>query len=116
MADKMTNVKALSYVLDNFDLPAEVRTKIENIKAQTIKRNSADKKPTKEQKLNETIKADILTALADGTAHTVTEIMGITPSLAGASNQKASALVNQLRNEGKLVREEYKRKAYFKIA
>ena len=37
-------------------------------------------------------------------------------SLNGASNQKTASLVRQLKDSGALVREEIKRKAYFKIA
>ena len=31
--EKMTNVKALAYVLANVELPAEVKAKVENMKA-----------------------------------------------------------------------------------
>lgn len=64
---------------------------------------------------NKKIKAQILKLLADGTPRTVVQIMGAVPSLSGASNQKASALVRQLVEEGALRKEEVKRKAYFTL-
>lgn len=115
MEKKMTYVqaldKALAVVTDE-----SVKERLTALRTTIQKRNTADKKPTKEQKVNAAIKDEILSVLADGTARTVTEIMQAVPSLATASNQKASALVNQLRNEGKVKREEFKRKAYFSLA
>ena len=35
--------------------------------------------------------------------------------IAGLSNQRVSALVRQLKDEGKVTREEIKRKAYFSL-
>lgn len=117
MTDKLTNAKALAFVLNNCDLPSDIREKVEGIKAQIEKRNSSkSSKPTKEQKANAEIKATIAEVLADNVARTVTEIMHLVPALEDASNQKASALVNQLVKEGVLKREEIKRKAYFSLA
>ena len=48
--------------------------------------------------------------------HTVSEIMTGVEALADASNQKAAALVRQLVEAGSVVREEVKRKAYFRLA
>ena len=47
--EKMTNSKALAFVLANAELPADVREKIENIKASIDKKNSAERKPTATQ-------------------------------------------------------------------
>lgn len=115
MEKKMTYVQALDKALAVVTDEA-VKERLTALRATIQKRNTADKKPTKEQKANAVIKADILVALADRTARTVTEIMEVVPSLEGASNQKASALVNQLVKEGSLKRTEVKRKAYFSLA
>ena len=74
-----------------------------------VKRNSVTER-------GRNTKAEILAVLADGTARTVTEIMSAVPTLNGASNQKASALVRQLVEEGSVKRELVKRKAYFSLA
>lgn len=113
---KLTYVSAIEYALTNAEFPKEIAEKLEALKASLVKRNSADRKPTKTQKENEVIKADILSFLADGGAHTVSEIIEGTPSLSGASNQKASSLIRQLKDSGLIVRTEVKRKAYFSLA
>lgn len=112
---KMTYVEALTIAIEAVD-NAEAKERLEALKNATMKRNASDRKPTKTQEANEAIKAEILEYLADGTAHTVTEIMAGVPSLNGASNQKAASLVRQLKESGAIVREEIKRKAYFKVA
>lgn len=112
---KMTYVEALNIAIESVT-NAEAVERLTALRDATMKRNSADRKPTKTQEANEAIKAEILEVMADGEARTVTEIMSAVPSLADASNQKAASLVRQLKDSGALVREEIKRKAYFKIA
>ena len=114
MAKKMTYVDALNVAIEVTE--GEVKDKLIALRDATAKRNSTDRKPTKTQTANESIKADILALLADGQARTVSEIMSGVPSLADASNQKAASLVRQLTVAGAIIREEVKRKAYFKIA
>ena len=109
---KMTYVEALNFAIDNLD-NAEVVERLIALRDATAKRNSADKHPTKTQEANKGLKADILAFLADGSAHTATEIMG---AVGIESNQKVSALLTQLKNDELVTRELIKRKAYFKIA
>ena len=79
------------------------------------KKNSADKKPTAVQIANEGIKSVILDTLADsGKMMTISEMQKANEELAEMSNQRISALVRQLKEEGKVERIEDKRKAYFK--
>ena len=110
--EKITNVKALAYVLENCELTAEVKAKIEKMKAQFEKKNSAEKKPTATQIANEGIKSVILETLGDSSL-TITEMQKINGELAELSNQKISALLKQMVESGSVVREEIKRKAYF---
>ena len=113
---KMTYVAALSFVLENCpDLPTEVAEKLTALKAQTEKRNSADRKPTKTQLANEGLQETILSVLSTEPA-TVSEIMGKHPDLAALSNQKVSALVNALVREGKAVKVPDKRVNRFALA
>ena len=109
-ADALTNALALE------GLTEDTRTTLTALKASIEKKNSADRKPTATQTANTNTKAEILAALADGTPRTVTEIMSAVPTLNGASNQKASALVRQLVDDGAIKREVIKRKAYFSLA
>lgn len=104
---KMTYAMAIDSAI-NGNVTDEVREKLEALKAQLAKRNGASRKPTKTQKANEGLKDEMVAAISEPmTAGEVAEHFGI-------SNQKASALLTALVNDGRLVREVVKRKAYFK--
>ena len=113
--EKMTNVKALAYVLENCELTTEVKEKLEKMKIQFEKKNSAEKKPTATQIANEGIKNIILETL-DEKSMTITEMQKANSELAELSNQKISALLKQMTENGSVKREEIKRKAYFSKA
>lgn len=114
---KMTNVKALEFVLTNCaDLPSEVTEKLTAMKSSFEKKSSAERKPTPTQQENMGYKQEILNLLADGNQYTITDIMKGVPALSDLSNQRVSAIVRQLTLSGEVVRVEDKRKAYFKLA
>lgn len=79
------------------------------------KNASKSSKPTATQVANDGIKGEILGAMVPNHLYTVSELMKLVPSLEGTSNQKASALVRQLKDEGRVERVEDKRKAYFRL-
>jgi predicted transcriptional regulator len=80
------------------------------------KKNSADKKPTAVQVANEGVKSVIVETLkANGNRMTISEMQKANEELAELSNQRISALVRQLKEDGMVEREEDKRKAYFKL-
>ena len=106
--EKMTNVKALSYILTNCELPEDVKSKVEAMKASYEKKASAERKPTPTQTEN--------AVLADGEQRTITDLMKAVPSLSELSNQRVSAIVRQMTLSGEVARIEDKRKAYFKVA
>jgi predicted transcriptional regulator len=117
MTNKMTYVNAIDNAIALFSQGGQVDAedkatveKLEALKAQLIKRNSADRKPTKAQRENETLKGDILDWLesCEGgqTATAIAEHFSI-------SNPKASALLTAMVKAGSLERTVEKRKAYF---
>lgn len=112
---KMTNAMALEIAIATVD-NAEAKAKLEKMLAQTLKKNSAERKPTATQTENVGLKNAILAFMEVGKAYTVTDIMKGCTEVAELSNQRVSALVRQLKDEGSLVREEIKRKAYFSLA
>ena len=114
--EKITNVKALEFVLANSTLPSEVAEKIEKMKAQFEKKNSAEKKPTATQKANENLKEKIVEGMEVGKLYSITDLIKSIPELNDLTNQKVSALVGQMVKAGTLVRTEEKRKAYFSLA
>ena len=81
------------------------------------KKNSAEKKPTAVQIENEGVKSVIVETLEkNGKMMTISEMQKVNAKLGEMSNQRISALVRQLINDGKVERIEEKRKAYFKLA
>ena len=114
--EKMTNVKAIDYVLANAELPTDVKEKLEKMKEQFVKKNSTARKPTATQTENAGLKVAILNAMENGKQYTITDLMKSVPELADLSNQRVSAIVRQLKDEGEVIREEIKRKAYFSKA
>jgi hypothetical protein len=118
MTNKMTNKKALEIAIEVMNAQenpnAEVIEKLEKILEQTVKKNSAERKPTATQTANEGLKESILTYLfTTKTKKTISELMKEVPALEGLANQKVTALVRALKDDGLVVRIEEKRKAYF---
>jgi hypothetical protein len=108
---KITYTEALNIAL-NADLPEEVKDKLTALREQIAKRNSAERKPTKAQKANEELREVVFEALGLE-PQTVTQIMAQDERLSALSNQKVSALVNALVDEGRAVKTVEKRKSYF---
>ena len=111
--EKMTNVKALNYVLANCELTDEVREKVEKMKAQFEKKNSAEKKPTANQVANQAIVEGFLAEMETGKLYTITDMIKCLPSCADLTNQKVSALIKPLLGIS-IERVEDKRKAFFR--
>lgn len=117
MNEKMTYVRALSYVLDNCnDLPTDVIEKLKALRTQTEKRHSSDSKPTKKQEENTELANQLYELmLMEGGTHTVSEWIAVSNSetVRSLTNQKVSALMRILEQEGKVVKTSEKRKSYF---
>lgn len=115
---KMTYVKALDYVLgmngvvlesDVVDIPEDVVERLTALKATLEKRGTASRKPTKTQKENESVKAQILDILSsDGRQ------CGEIANAVGISGQKCSALLKQLVESGDAEKFVEKRVTYFR--
>lgn len=86
---------------------------------QTAKKNASrsengEKKLTPTQKANEVAKDGIVTYLTTmGKPQTVADIMKYAECCVGKSNQWATQMLTQLRNENRVVRTEEKGKAYY---
>ena len=116
MTERMTNVKAIAYVIENCEVPQEVAEKLAKMKASFEKKSNAERKPTPTQLENANHKAEILSFLANGEKVTISDLMKGIPSLSELSNQRVSAIVRQLTLTGEVVRTEDKRKAFFSLA
>ena len=115
---KMTQKNAIAYVLEHCDVPKDVEEKLMSMKTQLEKKSSksGERKPTKTQVANEGFKATILENMEHGRLYTITELTKEIPFGEELSSQRVSALVRQLKDSGKVVRTEEKRKAYFSLA
>ena len=80
------------------------------------KKNSSEKKPTAQQVANEGIKQAIIDGMEANHFYTITDLQKNVPACADLSNQKISALVRQLKDDGMVVKTEDKRKSYFSLA
>ena len=113
MTNKMTYVKALEIAMEALKDKTEVAEKLEALKVSIAKKNSAERKPTATQKANMAYKGAILDFMEVGKKYTISELMKEVVELADLSNQRVSALVRQLKDDGLVERTEEKRKAYF---
>ena len=112
MTDKMTYGKALAYVLENCNVPADVKERLTALSASLAKKNSAERKPTKTQVENVSVKDAIAAFMQDGVVYTAAEIAkGVE-----ISSAKASALLTQMRTDGRVVVTTEKRKNYYTLA
>lgn len=119
---KMTNAKALDYVLKNCSVPDDVKEKLENMKASLAKKASnTTRKPTERQKENVKLQSAVLAYLRANpdTAFTCTELMKGVPELAATpdiGNQRVAALLRALKENGYVVKETVKGKSVFSAA
>ncbi len=76
ITEKMTNVKALTYVLDNFGgvLPADVAEKLTKMAEQTAKHNSGKK--SKSVSLTEGVADKVLALMVAGKAYQIADMVG----------------------------------------
>lgn len=112
---KITNKSALQFVLDNCEIPKEVEEKLEKMIASLEKKSSSngEKKLTAVQKENIGYMEIMLNALSTEKGKTVTEVIKETPEFTDFSNQKASALMKKLVDEGKAIKQVEKGRSYF---
>ena len=110
--DRFNALLNMAEVKANPDMVAFIEHELELL----AKKNSADKKPTAQQTANEAIKSAIVEAMEPNRLYTVTELQKSVEACAELSNQRVSALLRQLKDEGAVVRTEDKRKAYFSKA
>lgn len=110
-ADKFGMLLNIAEVKENEILTDFINHELELL----AKKNSTEKKPTAQQTANKEIKEAILGNMAEGVGYQITDLIKTVPECADLTNQRVSALVRQLVNEGSVERYEEKRKAYFRL-
>ena len=116
-AKKMTKRDHYNTLLNIADVKADPKlVEFINHELELLDRkNSTEKKPTAQQTANNNIRVAILDHMVAGARYTITDLMKLVPDCADLSNQRVSALVRQLKDEGLITRTEDKRKAYFSL-
>ena len=117
MANKITKREVINAMLANEVISANSTwvAYLENELA-LIEKKAANKKSTKTQEENKGIKSVILDTLASVGSGTITDIQNANSDLAKLSNQKVSALVRQLVENGEVVKTTDKKKSIFSVA
>ena len=117
MANKITKREVINAMLANEVISANSTwvAYLENELA-LIEKKAANKKSTKTQEENKGIKSVILDTLASIGSGTITDIQNANSDLAKLSNQKVSALVRQLVENGEVVKTTDKKKSIFSVA
>lgn len=117
MAKKMTIVEQYEAIIGKCE---GILTKEEiaflKERAEMVAKKNANRKPTKAQEENEGYKSSIIEGMVEGKAYTITDLIKSIPAIADLTNQRVSALVRQLKDEGAVTRKEEKGKAYFTLA
>lgn len=114
MAKKMTIVEQYEAIIAKAKgvLSAEEVAFLEE-RAEMHAKKNANRKPTKAQAENEGIKDAIIEGMVEDKAYTITDLIKSIPAISNLTNQRVSALVRQLKEEGSVIRTEEKGKAYF---
>ena len=107
--DRFNQIKAIAEISADPELVAFIDHEIE-----LLQKKSSSKKPTKTQEANEGIKAVILEVL-NNEGMTASEVLSASAEFEGMSNQKISALLNQLVKDEKVVKFLDKKKSLFKL-
>ena len=96
------------------ELQAFINHELELLDKKSASRGTAT---TAKQKENEDLKDYIICALEQlNGAVTITELQTEDARLGELTNQRISAMLKQLKDEGRVIRTELKKKAYFRIA
>ena len=113
--EKMTNKLALTYVLENCELPQEVKEKLENMIVQLEKKSASPKKETKAQRENKELCEIALGTLSYDSPKTASDVLKQTEKFKEMelSTQKVSSLLKMLVDSDKAIRMVDKGRAYF---
>ena len=111
---KKTQRDFYNEILNGYALTDEQREFIKGRIAQLDKKSTSSKgKETATQKANAELKDKILAEMEYGKSYTISEMLKAFECCADLSNQKVSAVCNQMVKDGLMTKAEDKRKSYF---
>jgi hypothetical protein len=104
--------KIREVVIDNEEMVAFIDHEVE-----LLDKRNTNKKPTKVQEENVVLMDKILEVLADyPNGATASEVLASAEEFNGLSNQKITALLTKLKNDGKVVPTKDKKRTIFTVA
>ena len=117
-AKKPTKRTLFTEILNTYNLSDAHKEFIEHELELLERKNTSggEKKLTAVQLENEKLKEAILVNMEPDRLYSISEMMKEFECISGFTLPKVSALITQLKNVGKVIRVEEKRKAYFKRA
>ena len=109
--ERFNQLMAIEEVTQNTELVAFIQHEID-----LLAKKSANKKQTKKQEQNVGLKDAIVVVLATfENGATASEVLTASEDFSGLSNQKISAMLNQLVAEGRVVKTTEKKKSIFSV-
>jgi hypothetical protein len=114
--NKMTNKGALQFVLDTYDVPAEVAEKLKSMVAQLEKKSGAERKPTARQVENTKVKEKIASQMEPNVLYTVGEMLKKFDTTEDMTSQRLTALLCQMEEDGLVEKTKEKGKSLFSLA
>lgn len=111
---KKTQRELFNEIIKGYGLSNEHKEFLESRIAQLDKKaSSSSGKQTATQKANADLKDKILAEMEYGKSYTISEMLKAFECCADLSNQKVSAVCNQMVKDGLMTKAEDKRKSYF---
>jgi hypothetical protein len=114
--NKMTNKGALQFVLDTYDVPAEVAEKLQSMVTQLEKKSGAERKPTARQVENTKVKEKIASQMEPNVLYTVGEMLKKFDTTEDMTSQRLTALLCQMEEDGLVEKTKDKGKSLFSLA
>jgi hypothetical protein len=114
--NKMTNKGALQFVLDTYDVPAEVAEKLQSMVTQLEKKSGAERKPTARQVENTKVKEKIASQMEPNVLYTVGEMLKKFETTEDMTSQRLTALLTQMAEDGLVEKTKEKGKSLFSLA
>ena len=111
--DNFNKLLTIEEVVNDTQLVEFINHELELLDKKSASHSTAK---TANQKANDEIKKSIVSALTEIGKSTISEIQKANDEMAQYSNQKLSALLKQMVDNGEVVRTMDKKKAYFEIA
>lgn len=115
--EKITRMSAMDYVLENCEVPTEVREKLVTIRDSFARKATTERKPAKEQIENDRLRAVLVDFMQSEEQYTITDFIKGIEGFEEFSSQKVSGLLSPLVKSGVVARVKgEKNKTYFRKA